>query len=365
MIEKEKVFSVVIPSYGTGDLWKTAIDSVLMQDYPAIELVFSDDGTPGFDTEAVRQYIEKGQHENLVRFDVNTLKQNMGTVRNLREAHKQCTGTYLTHIAMDDAYCDGSVLSRYARALEKKPKDVLGVYAKSQVCDEKLNPLGGVSFDTAKAAAMNGMTAIRQFGELAHHCCIHMGATAFLRDEFLQGEDFDTDFRLIEDWPFFLRATRQGKRFQFLSFDAILYRNGGVTDASFDSPVKKVCCQDHIRLYEKLILPYLQLLPWHERLGIYGKYAEDRMDMESIFGTLSCLRIMQKVKLGLIHFPAHLGVWVKRRKKLWLLWLAGFVVLLLGKSVTGALIYTAGLLLVHCLRKWFNPQKRAGWRSAE
>lgn len=62
MTREEKVFSVVIPSYGNGELWKAAVDSVLMQDYPAIELVFSDDGTPGFDTEAVRRYncIKKG-----------------------------------------------------------------------------------------------------------------------------------------------------------------------------------------------------------------------------------------------------------------------------------------------------------------
>lgn len=358
MTREEKVFSVVIPAYGNGEQWKTAIDSVLMQDYPSIELVFADDGTPGFDIEAVQQYISNGKHDNLIRCCVIHQAQNLGTVRNLREAHGQCGGTYLTHMAMDDAYCDASVLSRYAKALEEKKEDVLGIYAKSLICDEELNPVGTVSFDVEKAEAMNSMTAIQQFGELTHYCCIHMGATAFVREEFMQHEDFDTAFRLIEDWPFFLKATRQGKRFQFYPFDAIFYRNGGVTDAAFDSPVKKICCRDHIRLYEKLILPYLQLLPWREKLQVYGKYAKDRMDMERIFGALSGWSFVQKLQMGIKYFPAHLGVWIKRRKKLWILWLVGTVVILSSGSVLGALIYSAVLLLAHWLR-----EKGLRWRD--
>ncbi len=358
MTGEERVFSVVIPAYGNGELWKTAVDSVLMQEYPAIELIFADDGTQGFDTEAVRQYIKGGKRDNLVRFCVVHQEQNIGTVRNLREAHKQCTGTYLTHIAMDDAYCDASILSRYAKALDEKPKDVLGIYAKSLVCDEELNPLGKVSFNVENAVAMNTMMAIQQFGELAHYCCIHMGATAFVRTEFMQWDDFDTDFCLIEDWPFFLKVTRQGQRFQFCSFDAIFYRNGGVTDASFESPVKKICCRDHIRLYEKLILPYLSLLPWRERLRIYGKYAEDRMDMERIFGTLSEWSFVQRLQVGIKHFPAHLGVLIKRRKKLWVLWLAGTIVLLGNRSILGVLIYSAVLLIAQWLRERLGARKR-------
>ena len=33
------LFSVVIVSYRNGEQWKDAVDSVLTQDYPAIELI--------------------------------------------------------------------------------------------------------------------------------------------------------------------------------------------------------------------------------------------------------------------------------------------------------------------------------------
>jgi len=348
---KENVFSVVIPAYGGGELWKAAVDSVLMQDYPAIELIFADDCTPGFDIEPVRAYIEAHRRENLVRFEAVRHEKNMGTVRNFRAAHTLCTGRYLTHIAMDDAYCDGTVLSRYAAALEEKPQDVLGVYARSLVCDEALRPLGHVSFDTDMAEKMNAMTAKEQFGQIARRCCIHMGATAFVRGEFMAHGDFDTDYRLIEDWPFFLTAARRGRRFLYLPFDAIFYRNGGVTDASFASPTKKICCADHIRLHERLILPYLDLLPYRDRLQVYGKYAEDRMDMEHLLGPLSSLSAAKKLRYALTYLPAQAGLFIRRRKKLCILWLGGAAVLLAAGQGIWAIVYTAALFAAQAARK--------------
>lgn len=348
---KENVFSVVIPAYGGGELWKAAVDSVLMQDYPAIELVFADDCTPGFDIESVRAYIEARRRNNLVRFEAVRHEKNMGTVRNFRVAHSLCTGKYLTHIAMDDAYCSVEVLSRYAAALEEKPQDVLGVYARSLVCDEVLTPFGYTSFDTDMAGKMNAMTAKEQFGQIARRCCIHMGATAFVREEFMEHGDFDTDYRLIEDWPFFLTAARRGRRFFYLPFDAIFYRSGGVTDAAFASQTKKICCEDHIRLHEKLILPYLDLLPYRDRLQVYGKYAEDRMDMEHILGPLSSLSAAKKLYYALVYLPAQVGLFIRRRKKICGLWMSGATVLFLFGQGLWAIVYTVVLFAAHAARK--------------
>ena len=41
------VFSVVIASFRSAACWKDAVRSVLIQDYPAIELIFCDDGSEG------------------------------------------------------------------------------------------------------------------------------------------------------------------------------------------------------------------------------------------------------------------------------------------------------------------------------
>lgn len=292
---EDRLFSVVIPSYGGGALWKTAVDSVLMQDYPEIELIFSDDCTPNFNVGEVQRYIERKKGGNLRRFMVIRQSQNIGTVANLKEADRHCMGRYLTHIAMDDAYCSSNVLSQYAKALQSKGAGTLGVYANSLVCDEELNLLGGVSFDVEKAKDMNNMTGTEQFAVLAEGCCIHMGATAFIRDEFMHSGGFDEKYRLIEDWPYFLKCTLTGYRFHYEPFEAIYYRMGGITDELYSSPGKRACMQDHLRIYEELIFSGFKYLKTSRRAEVYRRYAVDRANLESVYGPLS-----QKSKAELI-----------------------------------------------------------------
>lgn len=67
MMEKEKnmcVVSVIIPTYGRPDFLKRAVESVLQQTYPYVEIIVVDDNNPGTETrikteEIMRQYSEK------------------------------------------------------------------------------------------------------------------------------------------------------------------------------------------------------------------------------------------------------------------------------------------------------------------
>ena len=47
MIQK-KEHSCILLSYNTGEMLYDAIDSILMQDYPFIELIVADDGSENF-----------------------------------------------------------------------------------------------------------------------------------------------------------------------------------------------------------------------------------------------------------------------------------------------------------------------------
>ena len=68
-IRNDATFSVVLLHYDQEAYWRQAVDSILAQDYPAIELVVSDDASPNFDAGAVRRYVEAGNRGNIT--DVN------------------------------------------------------------------------------------------------------------------------------------------------------------------------------------------------------------------------------------------------------------------------------------------------------
>lgn len=307
------LFSVVILSYQSSKTWQAAVDSVLIQDYPRIELIYADDGSDDFDREGMERYIQQKAGSNLVCCQLLAAAQNRGTVRNLIEAEQKSTGEYLIHFAADDALANAHVLSDLAQALARKPQDVVGVYGKSIVCDTELNPMQACSFDTAAAAQMNQESAFQQWKRLCRRCCIHMGATAFVRTDLMQRLSFDDSFFLLEDWPFFLRATRDGGRFRFLDLPVLYYRQGGVTANAFSQSRKRLF-RDHLHVYEKYILPQADLLG-SGALKIWLRYLDDRMDARKAYGELSSLSYSQLSAFSR-RFPAFFTVWgIKRYRK--------------------------------------------------
>ena len=55
------LISFGIVCYRNWEYLTETIDSVLAQDYPAIQLIISDDGSKGFPLEQFRDYIEKNK----------------------------------------------------------------------------------------------------------------------------------------------------------------------------------------------------------------------------------------------------------------------------------------------------------------
>ena len=304
------LFSVVILSYRSNETWKKAVDSVLMQDYPKVELIFSDDGSPDFDKNIVLDYIVSNAKSNLCGFQILDSSVNRGTVKNLMEAERFCSGRYLIHFAADDALADEYALSLLAEALEGKSDDVLGVYGESIICDSDLTPTKDCSFDTTNAARMNAETSQQQWQRLCSRCCIHLGATAFVREELKKAEGFDDSFVLMEDWPFFLKCTHNGFRFTFVEQPVLLYRKGGITDGDF-SEGRKQLFKDHLHLYEKYILPDSNRIG-AKTCAVWLRYLDDRKDTDKAYGRLS--NLSDKEIAGFTKkYPLYFCIWFLKR----------------------------------------------------
>lgn len=112
--------SVIIPSYNHQDYVLKAVDSVLEQDWPQIDLIVIDDGSTDNSPEILTKFHkERGGFQLLIN-------SNKGLIKTLNEGLNIADGDYICFLASDDYLLPGS-LSRRASFLSENPTCV-GVF---------------------------------------------------------------------------------------------------------------------------------------------------------------------------------------------------------------------------------------------
>ena len=133
------IFSVILLVHNNLEYLPEAIDSVLSQDYPAIELIIADDYSDSFDSAAVEAYLAAHGGSNLMRALVYQNPENLGTVRNFNRAVGQARGAYLKGLAADDALYAPNVLSQAQRALDDSSDGIIA--SRVMRCSQRMKPL--------------------------------------------------------------------------------------------------------------------------------------------------------------------------------------------------------------------------------
>lgn len=132
---KQPLVSVCIPTYKRPEALESALASVVTQDYPALEIVVSDD-SPDDATEAV---IERARAATAVpvRYGRNNprLKQNA----NVNQVFAQASGAYIVLLHDDDLFGPGAI-SRLMEPVLNDPR-VRVVFGKQHVVDAAGNVL--------------------------------------------------------------------------------------------------------------------------------------------------------------------------------------------------------------------------------
>ena len=257
---------VVILTFGNFAGLERTINSVLAQTLPIRTVMLSDDGSGRVFPEETVDRLRKGPFDVVVRQG----KTNLGTVAHANQAVGQLSGRYVKLMATGDAFADTQSLRSLVDFA--KVQRTLVVTSDCTVCDGELQkrfyrfpgPRRGKCFDS-KGNAL--------FSALAIANVVSAAGTLIHRDFFTEYGGFDEAYHLLEDWPAWLRLSREGHSLPYLPRVTALYAIGGVSSGNSNAFRAPQLREDMALCYEKEIMPYFDKLTAHARSRVRYGYA--------------------------------------------------------------------------------------------
>lgn len=298
-----ELVSVIILSYRNHEGIYQTLQSILEQTYENIELVFSDDGSPGFDAETgkINRYIEANQKGNITGVVFNAVRMNGGTVKNVNGAIRLSHGRYIKVLGAEDMLSRPDALSVYVDYMETHKSRI--VFAKIR----GILPDGSYRYRLVSCELDYGLlksytvrqTRERLFGRNFLPAPAWMADAGIFREYGL----FPECVRLIEDYPYWLHLTACGVKFDYLDEILVDYRLSGISSAG---SYGEEFMRDMLVIYDRFIFPF------DRRFGVlqpvYNVLKRGGLNyymLEAGRGGMTCF---QKICTGIKYFPFRIYV---------------------------------------------------------
>ena len=201
-MDRKDLVSVIVPAYYSGvSLWD-AVESVLEQTYRPLQLIVCDDGTDGFSADALRKELSRYGRET--ECTVIHHAENLGTVENLCSGLELAKGEWVILLAADDRLLNRTVVEGLIRQAEEQnaewivPKTALG------------SANGPVEPGEELSVLLRTGDGCKLYERLCFHCCLPASGGLYRKKVLQEAGGFDRRFRLVEDWPLFLKLVRNG-----------------------------------------------------------------------------------------------------------------------------------------------------------
>lgn len=287
----EPLVSIVTLTYKRFDKLKSAIDSVLAQDYSNIEYIISDDGSDNFPREETKAYIDAHKNGNIRSVVIIKHEQNRGTVQNINGAYRQAKGEYLLPLSGDDEFFDSTVVSRIVKEFEARNCDVL--VATRALYDRDNRFIRNIPNAREAEKIGDHIPRERQYEQyiMSQFYEAFSGSTLYVKKSFMEDRGyFDKKYVLWEDGPFF--AQYLWKHHLDCAYDlvAIKYNEGGVSTTK-----NPIMLRDMEQYMHTDMMEHLNEQRWIVRdVVLYG------------IERYSAKNALDKIKIILRHMPGYL-----------------------------------------------------------
>jgi glycosyl transferase family 2 len=185
--------SIVIATYNRRDWLRLAMDSVLDQDYPDLELLVMDDGSTDDTAELLDEYAGRHPAERFRFFR----HENMGQARTLNRGYELARGELLGYLSDDDLLAPGAV-TRLVRELANP--DVVAAYPGYRIIDAE-----EAVIDTVRPIEYSPLEAFRLIETV-------IGPGCLVRREVLESTGaWEPDLHFMSDFILWIKVGLAGR----------------------------------------------------------------------------------------------------------------------------------------------------------
>ena len=225
-----------------------ALRSLLAQTYKDLELIIHDDGSKFFDQQTISDFLV--EQKAAMPYQIVHNPENVGTVRNFNRAWRKATGEYIVVLPGDDCFAEPESIAHIVDCFEKTGCDICYGRRRGKTS-------GRIEPDQRTIQQFLSYSSEDRAARI-FYTNIFCGATLSYRRSLLEEcGGFDEQYRLLEDYPFMIRAVLEQRKIEFLNEPTIVYGENGVSASGKVNPILKA---DFDRNYQNSILPRLDLV---------------------------------------------------------------------------------------------------------
>jgi len=241
--EEEPLVSIIVITYNSSKYVIETLESAKAQTYQNIELIVSDDCSTDDTVEICEKWVQKNK-DRFVRTEILTVKENTGIPSNCNRGAKKAKGIWIKFIAGDDI-----LVSIGIEECIKFTKSFLNaniVFSKQHSFTEEnrkktfsvINPQMHIYNEEFYS---NNSSVKTQFNYLLKRMASVSGPSYIIKKDLLRSINyFDEKYRLLEDYPMFMKALELGNYFYFLDKITVHYRVHQKS-ISFHGTAEKIC----------------------------------------------------------------------------------------------------------------------------
>lgn len=221
-INLNPLVSIIVITYNSAKYVIETLESAKAQTYENIELIISDDASQDDTVAICKKWLEENK-ERFANTKLLTTNENSGIPANCNRGLYESAGEWIKLIAGDDILFPQCLKLNIESALKNNYKVQFSYQEEFLVENEKKRILKKVPFDSD--LSFFEKSAKQQYETLLLGNEIYFTPTCFIyREILIQLDAFDEEFKHIEDYPMWLKITRNDIKLEFMNKLTVYYR---------------------------------------------------------------------------------------------------------------------------------------------